>query len=37
MPRSILVNKDGIVANGYASISSYNLNSYLKNLNSYKN
>ncbi len=33
MPRSILVNKQGKVVNGYASISSYNINQYLKELN----
>jgi len=33
MPRCILVNKEGIVTNGYASFSSYNLNPYLKLLN----
>jgi hypothetical protein len=33
MPRSILINKKGKVINGYASISSNNLNPYLKELN----
>tara|TARA_R110002126_G_scaffold87465_1_gene210477 strand:+ start:1891 stop:3282 length:1392 start_codon:yes stop_codon:yes gene_type:complete len=33
MPRAILVNKYGTVVNGYASISSKNLNSYLNELN----
>lgn len=33
MPRSILLNKDGKVVNGFASISSYNLEPYLKELN----
>lgn len=33
MPRSILVDKNGKVINGYASISSYNLNRYLTELN----
>lgn len=36
MPRSILVNKHGKVVNGYASISSYNIKSYLEDLNNYK-
>ncbi len=36
MPRSILVNKQGKVINGYASISSPNLNDYLENLNKLK-
>jgi hypothetical protein len=33
MPRAILINKKGKVINGYASISSRNLNPYLKELN----
>lgn len=33
MPRSILINKKGKVVNGYASIASRNLNTYLKELN----
>ncbi|MFY9243994.1 MAG: hypothetical protein WAO74_13315 [Polaribacter sp.] len=33
MPRSILIDKNGIVLNGYASISSYNLNPFLEELN----
>lgn len=33
MPRSILIDKKGKIVNGYASISSGNLNSYLKELN----
>lgn len=33
MPRTILINKEGIVLNGYASISAYNLTSYLEQLN----
>lgn len=36
MPRSILVNKQGKVMNGYASISSPNLDEYLINLNKLK-
>lgn len=35
MPRSILINKNGKILNGYASISSSNLNPYLENLNTY--
>ncbi|TXD51519.1 MULTISPECIES: TlpA family protein disulfide reductase [unclassified Polaribacter] len=33
MPRSILIDKKGVVLNGFASISSYNLNPFLKELN----
>jgi hypothetical protein len=36
MPRSILINKKGKVINGYASISSPNLDEYLENLNKLK-
>ena len=35
MPRSILINKKGIITNGYASISSKKLHSELKNLSNY--
>lgn len=33
MPRSVLVDKNGIVVNGYASISSININAFLEKLN----
>ena len=33
MPRSVLINKEGKVVNGYASISAHNLISYLEQLN----
>lgn len=36
MPRSILINNDGKVVNGYASISSYNVKKYLEDLNNRK-
>jgi hypothetical protein len=32
MPRSILIDKKGNVVNGFASISSYNLNPFLADL-----
>jgi hypothetical protein len=32
MPRSILIDKNGKVVNGFASISSYNLHPFLKKL-----
>lgn len=33
MPRCILINKKGVVTNGFASFSSYNIETYLKELN----
>lgn len=35
MPRCVLINKDGKIINGFASISSYNLKPYLEKLNNY--